>query len=541
MSIEYFVEGDIREHFNGDIKVYTKGNIVYSSQKSVQMSSETGITYGTPDKINENDSPANEIDVVLNLFFDGTQNNKNNTQLGEKSSLSNGDDDSYTNDYSNVAKGYDAVDPNVDKQESVYIEGIGTVDSKRDSLSWAGGIPNNIGSPMGEGDRGIEAKVTRGCIKAAQVLSKKYKGKEISVLKINVFGFSRGAAAARHFVHICHKPALVMTVNRYNMRVLPPKDYEHPENETKTETAFLLDKHEKDFTDRYGYFGACLLKSGVKVKEIRFNFAGLYDTVASYGLNHRGNWFVKNDSEQLHLDAVKNCRVVVQFATQEEFRENFSLTNVKKSGIRGIDLILPGVHSDIGGGYKNNVRENVLIYKGTKENCEKYKKILVEEGWYKDSKEELEIEERHTRDYSTYKLIGKRVLSNHYSRIPLLRMIEYSEQFDVIYQESKVNDHKITDPFIEVINTSLSRYLHICHSLRNSYIYHINKGEAVKEEDYLTGLWAVPYTSFIDTEHLKVLRNKYLHWSANGYKTGMGARVDKPLPYTERTRTNLDG
>ena len=330
MSIEYFVEGDIREHFNGDIKVYTKGNIVYSSQKSVQMSSETGITYGTPDKINENDSPANEIDVVLNLFFDGTQNNKNNTQLGEKSSLSNGDDDSYTNDYSNVAKGYDAVDPNADRQVKVYIEGIGTVDSKRDNLSWAGGIPNNIGSPMGEGDRGIEAKVTRGCIKAAQVLSKKYKGKEISVLKINVFGFSRGAAAARHFVHICHKPALVMTVNRYNMRVLPPKDYEHPENETKTETAFLLDKHEKDFTDRYGYFGACLLKSGVKVKEIRFNFAGLYDTVASYGLNHRGNWFVKNDSEQLHLDAVKNCRVVVQFATQEEFRENFSLTNVKK-------------------------------------------------------------------------------------------------------------------------------------------------------------------------------------------------------------------
>ncbi len=545
MSIEYFVEGDIREHFNGDIKVYTKGNIVYSSQKSVQMSSETGITYGTPDKINENDSPANEIDVVLNLFFDGTQNNKNNTQLGEKSSLSNGDDDSYTNDYSNVAKGYDAVDPNADRQVKVYIEGIGTVDSKRDNLSWAGGIPNNIGSPMGEGDRGIEAKVTRGCIKAAQELFNKFETTEISVLKINVFGFSRGAAAARHFVHICHKPALVMIVDRYNMRVLPPKDYEHPENETKTETAFLLDKHEKDFTDRYGYFGACLLKSGVKVKKIRFNFAGLYDTVASYGLNHRGNWFVKNDSEQLHLDAVKNCRVVVQFATQEEFRENFSLTNVKKSGIRGIDLILPGVHSDIGGGYKNNVRENVLIYKGTKENCEKYKKILVEEGWYKDDKKEIEIKKITVNEdeypIRTYYLIGKRVLSNHYSRIPLLRMIEYSEQFDVVYQTSMIERFQITDPFIEVINTSLSRYLHICHSLRNSYIYHINKGEAVKEEDYLTGLWAVPYTSFIDTEHLKVLRNKYLHWSANGYKTGMGARVDKPLPYTERTRTNLDG
>ena len=53
---------------------------MYSSQKSVQMSSETSITYGTPDKINENDSPANEIDVVLNLFFDGTGNNKSNTE-----------------------------------------------------------------------------------------------------------------------------------------------------------------------------------------------------------------------------------------------------------------------------------------------------------------------------------------------------------------------------------------------------------------------------------------------------------------------------
>ena len=57
-------------------------------------------------------------------------------------------------------------------------------------------------------------------------------------------------------------------------------------------------------------------------------------------------------------------------------------------------------------------------------------------------------------------------------------------------------------------------------------------------DKYISELWAMPYTSFIDTEHLKKLRNKYLHWSANGYKTGMGARVDKPLPYTERTRTN---
>lgn len=38
----------------------------------------------------------------------------------------------------------------------------------------------------------------------------------------------------------------------------------------------------------YGYFGACLLKNELVVNQVRFNFVGLYDTVASFGINHKG-------------------------------------------------------------------------------------------------------------------------------------------------------------------------------------------------------------------------------------------------------------
>lgn len=231
--------------------------------------------------------------------------------------------------------------------------------------------------------------------------------------------------------------------------------------------------------------------------------------------------------------------------TQEEFRDNFSLTNIKKSGIKGIELTLPGVHSDIGGGYKNKVRENVLIYQGTKENCEKYKEILIAEGWYKDTKKEIEINPitinigHHTA--KAYQLIGKRKLSNEYDRIPLLKMIEYSKQFQIVYQENMIKKFQIKDDFINTIDIKLSHYFHACHTLRNNYIERSNKGEKIDVQEYLKSLEDISYLKYIDTNNLKELRNKYLHWSANHYKIGMGPRVEEPLPFKQRTRTNLEG
>lgn len=68
------------------------------------------------------------------FFFDGTINNKTNTQTGKDYKESNHKDDSYTNDFSNVARGFDATNPAVENQVSYYIEGIGTDDLKSDDV-----------------------------------------------------------------------------------------------------------------------------------------------------------------------------------------------------------------------------------------------------------------------------------------------------------------------------------------------------------------------------------------------------------------------
>lgn len=201
MSIEYFVEEKIKTQVKGDYSAFSKENIIHNTIASVeQKGNEEGIKYNNPKKVNPNDKPTNLIDVSLNLFFDGTQNNKTNTTLGKNYEESNHEDDSYTNDFSNVARAFDALNPAAENQIRWYIEGIGTTDLESDTI-----LP---GVGLGTGDTGVPAKVTKGCVKGAEAL-KGYAGKNIH-LKVNVYGFSRGATAARHFVHIATNPCRVL-------------------------------------------------------------------------------------------------------------------------------------------------------------------------------------------------------------------------------------------------------------------------------------------------------------------------------------------
>lgn len=131
MSIEYIVEGKAVIRTSGDYKTYAKEEIIHNSAVSVeQKGNETGVSYNTAEKINPNDKPVNTIDVTLNLFFDGTLNNRTNTIAGKEQTSAKG---SYANDFSNVARVYDAIDPNAQNQVAYYVEGIGTVDQKSDN------------------------------------------------------------------------------------------------------------------------------------------------------------------------------------------------------------------------------------------------------------------------------------------------------------------------------------------------------------------------------------------------------------------------
>gem|GEM_PF-6427762 len=128
-------------------------------------------------------------------------------------------------------------------------------------------------------------------------------------------------------------------------------------------------------------------RTGVKAK---VKFIELYDTVASYGID------ITNDTRQLHLNSIQQADKVVQLAASDEHRIKFPLTNINSAGSKGIEKFLPGVHSDIGGGYHNNVPE---------------KERLIKKGWYK--KRDLKVVKIQNN------LIANRTVSNEYSRIPL--------------------------------------------------------------------------------------------------------------------------
>ncbi len=160
--------------------------------------------------------------VTVGVFFDGTLNNRKNTRarkttLGEEtdnnptlSTTINADgtseraqgitafnkekDVSYFNDESNVSRlerFYKKDDTEVLK---IYVEGIGTDNFKGDAF---------LSKTMGAFSRGIGDKVSKACKTIAEKLDDlKYDGDRlINVLQIDVYGFSSGAAAARHFIY----------------------------------------------------------------------------------------------------------------------------------------------------------------------------------------------------------------------------------------------------------------------------------------------------------------------------------------------------
>ncbi|MCP2028634.1 hypothetical protein L1276_003804 [Flavobacterium sp. HSC-32F16] len=525
MSKITIVEGTLTEIATGNIEIHaTEGDLTIVAAKHNIQYGKKGVNYYDYEPLHPSDSLATDIDITLNIFFDGTQNNKTNTEEGKDHAASNHEDDSYTNDYSNIARGYDSIDTTIFNQVSVYVEGIATEDLKKDDV-----VPDVA---MGMGSRGIVAKVTKACIQAGKKVGiDEYKNKRIDEIKVNVFGFSRGAAAARHFLHIANSPAKLLVIDREYC-------YAEPPFVSDTNPDYIKIKRDEPLVNKHGYFAACLLDNEIKPEKINFNFVGLYDTVASHGIYHR------NDVKDLHLDAVEKAHFVFQLSADDEYRENFDLTDIISAGINGLEYTLPGVHSDIGGSYKDRAFERAVLYykkeslynemiHNSKEEVAKFKEIVIKEGWYKDyqikagtfaesfinpKKEKEKFE--HMED-SYYSVIGSRKMRNTYDKIPLKKMFFYSKQFGVIYNENKRSKlHEIEDPFLQKVYNQLLNYMVTCNDLRNSYV----KQNSWDSEKYLAELRQISYLDYIDFEDLKTLRNEYLHWSVKANEFGLGSR-----------------
>ncbi len=143
-------------------------------------------------------------------------------------------------------------------------------------------------------------------------------------IKLYIYGFSRGAATARAFV-------------RWLSELLPPPESEN----TKPEH--------------------CLAVDGLKIP-ISIEFLGLLDTVASVGVAHvapfaEGHMSWADDTMELPDEAtygglIKRC---AHFVSSHEQRLCFPLDSIRRGSgkypANSIEVIYPGMHSDVGGGY----------------------------------------------------------------------------------------------------------------------------------------------------------------------------------------------
>ena len=128
----------------------------------------------------------------------------------------------------------------------------------------------------------------------------------ITIVNLSIFGFSRGASLARAFSNEMLKQTAVGTdgVRRYN---------------------------------------------GVP---IRFNFMGLFDTVASFGAPAKNVDLPFDEKNLVVPKVIERC---VHFIAGHELRFSFPVDLIQKDGKlmpNWTETVYPGAHSDVGGGYE---------------------------------------------------------------------------------------------------------------------------------------------------------------------------------------------
>lgn len=397
------------------------------------------------------------IKVRCIMLFDGTMNNKTNIQsridrdefykktisLWSKIKRDPKGEDSYENGFTNIAAldTYMAEEPaeGYDITVLVYTEGAGTINHKNDKT---------LGYAIGMGKAGVKNKCEKGINDAIQkIMSKKLNGKDISPeshfikkLTIDVFGFSRGATTARYCIH-----------------------------------RLLLDERQP--------ISKRLNNHGMETKEVEVCFAGLFDTVSSHGVSF------ENDVRALELDAVVHAKKTLHLVAADEYRKNFSLTDIKSTGAKGEEYFLPGAHSDVGGSYHDDTAEHFYLTSGSPADVKADRNNLISEGWYKDSEiiyEEYPDESGHFTHARTK--ANRAGVRNAYCQIPLKIMAKSAKEQGLAIKATLETD----------ANQSISKFPELQQLDVNIDSYKVRNLASYRLDDPL----------------LKIIRNTHLHMSS---------------------------
>jgi len=445
-----------------------------------------------------------EITLTIGVFFDGTGNNADNSAdrqnacAGEHYGMSDGDAEStlsqcvrlkrshsgiaagsylgyYTNVYwlNRLYKENIAADTGYG-QNAIYIEGIGTESGQGDS---------SYGMGTGRGNTGIVSKTDK-AVAALVAAIKSYLNKPsqssigiVRELQFDIFGFSRGAAAARHFAN----------------RVFDQDD-------------------------------AIVAAIKVGLGEVKFNgtpggktrFLGIFDTVA--GIGSPVNGFNPHSADTGEVNIVLRPGVaekVFHITAQHECRFNFALNSVKPAWP---ELVLPGAHSDIGGGYNPDEHEacfltrpqfeTVPVSVSDKETATyrhagaqfgimtRYPAIapLLEgnviklKAWHDDRMPVDRYGMLQKRSGAA--LILERPTRNDWSKVALRVMIDAAQDAGVVFEPIRSTNTELKLP---------------------SELYEFYKKAIVMGRTVRNGQWAIGFT----TAEITALAGKYLHCSAH--------------------------
>ncbi|OOV19195.1 DUF2235 domain-containing protein [Flavobacterium sp. LM4] len=379
------VSGKTQITSDGKITFYSNGSIITNAKKIKTVGEQDGVKLDVkPEKLKlETFDKDDHVNVYIGMFFDGTGNNMGNSDSMYYTKLQDGmikskdipqeskhkvtvlengntvtktiditDRDSYWNPYSNVAKLFQLYQQkSMDFDDKLggnylilkqYVEGIGTKEGEPDDI---------MGSGLARGSWGILGRVEEGIKKVVEEqIKNSVKGKKVNKIVFDVFGFSRGAAAARHFCNEVKEKAQIQA-----KRIKDPYDSK----------GVILSPTETEVVKHAGgYLGSMLAKNNIKpaaeTYTIEIRFLGVFDTVVSDmvvkdNLGYKASviFGLLPAIFQLSLDKVKTnisglgIQSAFHIVANDEWRENFATTPMET----GYTIKLIGAHSDIGGGY----------------------------------------------------------------------------------------------------------------------------------------------------------------------------------------------
>ena len=448
------------------------------------------------------------IDVVIGVFFDGTNNNKYNIAYGKdknhakevKEWQEKETHDSYTSDYTNIKYLWEAYYQNLSKYIGrVYIEGVGTYEPEKDGLSSGKDDSSMAGATGRDGfsNTGIDAKLKRAQNLIKESINKMVGEQEnlrIKSLTLDFFGFSRGATTARSFINkIWYFYTLVTDIHGKPIYV-PRRLYD-------------------------------ILGIPYAV-EINVRFLGLFDTVSSYGLNH------KNDVDFLRLKIPTGfVRKTVHLVAADEYRSNFSLTNIASAGEKGTEIILPGAHSDIGGGYSKEEHEYLymgempsgyeLTYRPVFRGYMTFER-LHNDKWINDYLYNYASDQywrrNHSKAYNSPPPFRR--VRNDYARIPLKIMYNLAKNQIPLFDQSLImKKTTLTDPKLIELGQKLETMA--------------NNGKNIYKIGAESGIYYNADPKGPMRKLILSIRSKYLHLSAHN-KTVMGFIRPHTAPFNHK-------